>query len=151
MALAIIATAVATSTLVSAQDTTGANSIVAAIAAKFNLNQSDVQAVFDEEHTKREAEMQKQTETKLTEAVSAGKITEAQKQAILAKMTEMKNNRPEKGAFQNMTEEQRKAQMEAKKGEMDAWLSQNGLTQEVFRELMGGPHGKGGRGMMMKP
>lgn len=149
MALAIIATTIATSSIVSAQDATGSNSIVAAIAAKFNLNQSDVQAVFDEEHNKREAEMQKQVETKLTQAVTDGKITEAQKQAIIAKMTEMKSNRPDKAAFQSMTEDQRKAQMEARKAEMDAWLSQNGLTQEIFRELVGGPRGRG-HGMMMK-
>ena len=46
LALAIIAGAVATSSFVSAQDTTGPNSLVAAIASKFNLNQTDVQKVL---------------------------------------------------------------------------------------------------------
>lgn len=149
LALAIITAAAATSGFVSAQDTTGPNSLVAAIAAKFNLNQTDVQAVFDEERTKHEEEMKTQTEAKLTQAVTDGKITEAQKQAIIAKMTEMHNNRPNKDDFKNLTQEQRKAQMDQKKTEMDSWLSQNGLTQETFRELMGGPKGHGGR-MMMK-
>ena len=149
MALAIIATALGTSSMVSAQDTTGANSIVAAIAAKFNLNQADVQAVFDEEHDKREAEMKAQIETKLTQAVADGKITEAQKQAIVTHFEQMKANRPDKADFQNLTDEQIKARMETKKTEMDAWLSQNGLTHETLREVMGGPFKASGRGDKM--
>lgn len=151
LALAIITAAVTTSSFVSAQDTTGANSLVAAIAQKFNLNQNDVQAVFDEERNKSEAQMKTQMEAKLTQAVTDGKITEAQKQAIIAKMAEMKNNRPDKEEFQNLTKEQRKARMDEKKAEMDTWLSQNGLTREVFQQVMGAFKGGHGRRMMMKP
>lgn len=148
MALAIITTAVATSGLVSAQDTTGPNSLVAAIAAKFNLNQADVQSVFDEEKSKHENEMKTQLETKLTQAVTEGKITEAQKQAIIAHMQEMQNNRPNKGEFQNLTKEQIKAKMDERKAQEDAWLSQNGLTRETLQGIIGGPKGFGHRGMM---
>lgn len=146
MALAIIATAVATSSMVSAQDTTGSNSIVSAIAAKFNLNQADVQAVFDEEHSKREAEMKAQMETKLTQAVADGKITEAQKQAILTHFTQMKEERLNFGEFKNLTAEQRQAKMEEKKKDMESFLSQNGLTHETLQEIMGGSKGFGGMG-----
>ncbi len=133
--------------LVSAQDTTGANSMVAAIAQKFNLNQSDVQTVFDEQRSKHQAEMKSQMESKLTQAVADGKITEAQKQAILTHHDAMKDSRPNRGEFQNLTEEQRKAKMDERRAEMDAWLSQNGLTQEKLQEVMG-HRGMGGKMMM---
>lgn len=149
MALAIIATAITTSTIVSAQNTAGPNSLVAAIAAKFNLNQADVQEVFDEEYQKHRAEMKAQLEQRLTQAVKNGKITEVQKQAILAKHQEIQYSRPNRQEFENLAPEQRRAKMDEKKAEMDEWLSQNGLTRELFRELTGGFPGKGGRGMMM--
>lgn len=151
LAAAIIGSVLASSNFVSAQESTSANSLVAAIASKFNLNQADVQAVFDEQREKHHEEMEAKLEARLTQAVTEGKITEAQKQAILAKHEEMRNNRPDRSGLQNMSSEERQSQMEARRSEMKAWLSQNGLSQEVFQELMGGPHGKGGRGMMMKP
>lgn len=143
LAAAIIASVFASSNIVSAQDTTGANSLVAAIAAKFNLNQADVQAVFDEEHNKREAEMKAQMETKLTEAVTAGKITEAQKTAIQEKFGQpfMMKIKPEEA--KEMSEEDVIKIRDEKKAEMDAWLSQNGLTHELLREVMGHPKGFG--------
>ena len=151
LAAAIIGSILASSNMVSAQNTAGSNSLVAAIATKFNLNQSDVQAVFDEQREKHQAERKAEIETKLTQAVADGKITEAQKQAILARHQEMQSNRPDKDEMRNMTAEQRNAKMEERRSEMNAWLSTNGLSQDIFRELMGGPQDKGGRGMMMKP
>ena len=148
LAVAIIAAGLMSTNLVSAQDATGANSLVAAIAQKFNLNQTDVQAVFDEQRSKHQAEMKAQMETKLTQAVADGKITEAQKQAILAHHTQAKENRPDKAEFKNLTEEQRKAKMDQKKTEMDSFLSQNGLTRETLQEIMG-HKGMGGRKMFM--
>lgn len=150
LALAIIGTSLATTNFVSAQNTTGSNSLVAAIAAKFNLNQSDVQAVFDEEHQKRETEMKQQMEAKLTQAVADGKITEAQKQAILKKFAEMKNNRPNPDEFKNLTQEQRKAKMDEKKKEMETWANQNGIDLQTLQGLIGhagkrfGPRGRMG-------
>jgi hypothetical protein len=149
LALAIITTALASSTIVSAQDSNGHNSIVEAIAAKFNLNQSDVQAVFEEERTKHEQQMQANLEQKLTQAVTDGKITEAQKQAIIAKMSEQKNNRPNPEEFKNLTAEQRKAKMDEKKTEMENWAKENGLTLETLHSIIGGPKGMG-HGMMFK-
>lgn len=150
LALAIIAAGLMTTNMVSAQDANGSNSLVAAIASKFNLNQADVQSVFDEQRSKHQAERKAEIETKLTQAVADGKITEAQKQAIITHFTEMKEDRPSKEEFQNLTEEQIKAKMEARKAESDAWLSQNGLTHEKLQEIMGGPKGMGGRKMMFR-
>jgi hypothetical protein len=143
LAAAIIASVFASSHIVSAQDSAGGNSLVAAIASKFNLNQADVQAVFDEERSKHEAEMKAQMEAKVTQAVTDGKITEAQKKAIQEKFGAPFAKRVEPGQFEDMSEEQRQAFHEQKKAEMDTWLSQNGLTQETLQEVMGHPKGFG--------
>jgi phospholipase C len=150
LALAIIGTAVATSSFVNAQDSTGPNSLVAAIAAKFNLNQADVQAVFNEEREKHHVEMKAQMEQKLTQAVIDGKITEAQKQAIINHFGEMKAKKIEKGQLGQMSDEQIKAFKESKKAEMDSWLSQNGLTHELLQEVMGHPKGFGGKHFVIR-
>src|SRR5688500_1654770 len=75
---------------VSAQDTSATSpSIVQKIAQRFNLSQTDVQKVFDEAHEERMSKMKVQVEERLNQAVKDGKITEAQKQALLSKFTEM--------------------------------------------------------------
>ncbi len=149
LALAIIGTAVATSGFVSAQDTSGPNSLVSAIAQKFNLNESDVQSVFDEQRAKHREEMKANLEQKLTKAVADGKITEAQKAAILAKITANQADKPDFGEFKNLTPEQRKAKMDEKRTEMENWAKENGLTLDTLHDLIGGP-GRFGKGMMFK-
>lgn len=147
LALAIIGMAVASSSFVSAQDSSGPNSLITAIAQKFNLNQADVQAVFDEQRTKHHEQMKASLEQKLTQAVTDGKITEAQKQAILTKLSELHENKPNFEEFKNLTSEQRKAKMEEKKTEMETWATQNGLTLDKLHEIIGGPFGFGKRMM----
>src|SRR5690349_14401657 len=63
--------------------------LVQKIAQKFGLKESDVQTVFDEVRSEKQTEMQARFEEKLTQAVKDGKITEAQKTAIIAKHKEM--------------------------------------------------------------
>jgi outer membrane murein-binding lipoprotein Lpp len=70
-----------------AADTTSTNpmdSLVTRLSEKFNLNKSDVQAVFDENRTAMETKHQQEVTDRLTQAVTDGKLTEAQKTAILA-------------------------------------------------------------------
>ncbi len=150
LAVAIITAAVAGSSFVSAQDTTGPDSLISRIAQKFNLNENEVKAVFDEEKTQKEVEMKAQLEKKLNQAVSDGKITEAQRQAIAAKFGTPFTIKFEKG---KMTHEQMKTFHEKKQAEMDQWLKDNNLTKETLSEILG--HGKGGfpgkRVFMMPP
>ncbi len=147
LALAIIGGALATSNFVSAQDATidqgPFQSVISKIAQKFNLNEADVKAVFDEDMNARHEEMKKQMEEKLTQAVKDGKITEAQKQAIQEKFAQPFMVKFKPTAGQEMSEEEMKTMHEQKKSEMDAWLSQNGLTHETLREVMGHPKGFG--------
>jgi len=147
--------------------------LVSAIAQKFNLSEADVQTVFDEQRTKMEAEQeanraqmeaehQAKFETKLSELVTAGKLTQAQANAIKAKKAELQakmesakqTRRTQMQNMKNMTQEQRKAAMEARKTEMETqrtalqqWAKDNGISEEyMYLVNMGGGLGMGGHG-----
>lgn len=156
--LPVIGIAILGSTLfgaqyVSAQDATSSSSIVQKIAEKFNLNATDVQKVFDEEHAARSAERQAAFEKNLSQAVTDGKITATQKDAIAKKFAAMKTGKSaDHEAFKSMTDEERQKAMETKKQELADWASEIGLTTEVLQEVLGrkggmGFHGGFGRGM----
>ncbi len=149
MAAGTIAVGAAT---VSAQtvDESGYPSIVTKIAEKFNLNQDEVRAVFDEEREARQADMQQRMEDRLTEAVKAGELTEAQKQAILTKHEEMQAEREANfESMKSMTQEQRQAAMEAKRTELQTWAQSQGIDMKYLmmfgRGGHGGPGGFGGK------
>lgn len=128
---------------VSAQDTEDTSStLVQKIAAKFSLNEDDVQKVFDEARNEHHAEMQKNQTERLRELVTEGKITEAQKTLIVNKQNELQANKPNRNSFKDLTPVERKSQMEAKKTELDSWAKENGIDPQY---LMGG-FGPGGRG-----
>src|SRR3989338_237342 len=65
--------------------------MVQKIAERFGLNQDDVQKVFDEEHQARKAEMETKFNERLSQLVADGKLTEEQKQAIIAKRAELES------------------------------------------------------------
>lgn len=78
--------------------------IIQKLVERFGLNEEEVKAVFDEEKTKRQQEMKVRFEERLNQSVSEGKITQEQKEAIMAKKDEMKANR---GEFKDLTPEER--------------------------------------------
>jgi hypothetical protein len=109
------------------------HSLVQKVADKFNLNQDEVQAVFDEAHKERHAEMEAKFEEQLSQYVSEGKITEEQKQLILQKHEEMKANREtNKETFRNLSDEERRTQMEQKRAELEAWAEENGIDLQYL-------------------
>ncbi|MEK9143674.1 MAG: hypothetical protein AAB481_03535 [Patescibacteria group bacterium] len=63
------------------------------MVAKFGLSESDIQSVFDEARNERQTRMQTRFDDKLSQAVKDGKLTEVQKQAILAKQKELQANK----------------------------------------------------------
>jgi hypothetical protein len=125
-----------------AQDTTDHHAnLIQQLAQKLGVSEDKVKTAFDEIHSDKHAQMQSQMEQRLSQAVTDGKITEAQKQAILVKFAEMKNNMPVKiDGFKNMSQEQRRQAMESKHTELESWAQQNGISLETLRELM--PHHK---------
>lgn len=138
-------------TQVHAEDITGRNgqAIVQKIAQKFGLKETDVQAVFDQNRQDRQKEHETAYEAKLSGYVKEGKITEAQKQLILAKHKELQTAHQQN--MQNMqgkTPEEKKAAMEkwqktmeTERAELEAWAKANGIdpTYLMFGE---GPRGQ---------
>jgi hypothetical protein len=150
---------IATSVLAGALVLTGAYGIQKANAAtdtnfppmiqklvdKFNLNKDEVSKLVEENRTARQDEREDDFEKKLTEAVIAGKITEAQKTAILAKHEELQTKRE---ALRDQNQDNRQAmrtQMEAIRTEMQDFLKSQGVDQSILPEPKG-PQG-GGMGM----
>ena len=109
--------------------------LVTAIAKKFNLDQAQVQAVVDDyqktEQSTRQKDMQQRETDSLAKLVADGKITEAQKQLIIAEMTALKAKyNPENS--KSLTDEQRKTQMQAERDELAAWAKANNIDEKYL-------------------
>ncbi len=126
--------------------------LVAAIASRFGLNTSDVQAVVDNVMTAKRAEMeakqQQNVATRLSQAVTDGKITSAQAALITAKAAEVKATfEADRTTDQTLTEEQRMAKMKARMDSLKAWATTNNIPEQYLRFVGGhGGPGMGGRG-----
>jgi hypothetical protein len=116
--------------------------VIQKLVEKFNLNKDEVSAVLTQDRTERQAEREADFSTKLSEAVTAGKITETQKTAILAKHEEVQAKRE---ALKTGTREDRKTQMQALRTEMQDFLKTQGIDESVMPAPQG-PRGGMGEG-----
>lgn len=118
----------------------GMDNLVQAIASKFNLNIDDVQQVFDEQRylgqAERKAEFAEHATEKLAQAVTDGKLTQAQADLITAKLAELQANKPE---LTGKTPEEMRETMKAQKEELKKWAADNGLPAG-FLPAGHGPH-----------
>jgi len=112
----------------------GYPSIIQKLVERFGLNEEEVKTVFDEARGERQQQMQDRFEERLNQAVSDGKITEEQKQAILAKKAEMQVNR---GEFKDFSPEERQEKMQAHREEMQTWAEANGIDISQIHSLLG--------------
>ncbi len=127
----------------SASADTGNGSLAQKIAQKFNLNQDEVESVLEEHHEQKKAEHKQDRSEKLSQAVSDGKITEEQKDKIVAKIEEFDSEREaSKGKAKQMSKEERKAMMDTKRNELKEWADQNDIPEEALHYLM--PHRRHG-------
>jgi len=119
--------------------------VVQKLVERFGLAEDEVKAVFDEARAEQKQQMQARFEERLSQFVSDGKITEEQKQAILAKKEKIQANR---GDCAGLSAEERKQKMEEHRQEMETWAGENGIDSSLLPMLMGGgPRGGfGGRG-----
>ena len=125
-----------------------------AIAQKFNLSQSDVQLVVTDWHTKQHTQMEEKMKENLSARLDAlvkeGKLTAAQKQAILNKFAEQKNDF-KLSDLKDKTSDERRAAMEQKKTDLENWAKSQGIDLTLLPEIMGGHHMRmGGRGGMYR-
>jgi hypothetical protein len=135
----------------STSGTTG-TSIVDKIAAKFGLKKADVQAVFDQDHADHEATELTDLQTKLKTAVTDGKLTQAQSDAIVTEFKSLESSRhANRSKMSTMTDAERKAAMDAERTTFDTWVSTNNIPQEYVLLLHGGHGGPGEHDGMMAP
>ena len=103
------------------------SSLIEKIAAKFNLSQAEVQAVFDEDRTAREAEIRQElrekTEAGLNQALTDGELTQAQKDLITAKLAELETRTEEVRKIEDV--EDRKAAMDQLRADLSKWAAEN--------------------------
>jgi hypothetical protein len=122
----------------------GNNTIVQMLAERFGVEESEVEAVFDEHRTVRMQERQQEMEGRLEDAVNEGLLTSEQKDALLQKMEEWHSEKPD---FGSMTREEHREAMESHRDEMQQWAEDNGIDLSVIHM---GRDGFGGRGGMHK-
>jgi len=130
-------------------NTGGGTSIVDKIATKFNLNKSDVQAVFDEDRESHEADMQARMQERLSQAVTDGKLTQDQADYITQAMAEIKSLT--KGQRPDEMDQSTKDQLKAKMDALRAWAQENDIDLRLVGRGPGGPGGHMGGPMMSAP
>lgn len=131
---------------VSAQDSGNYASIVQKIAEKFNLNEADVQAVFDEEREEHRADMQARWAERLDDLVNDGRITTQQKQAILDKHEEMHNKMLE---WKDLSHEERRKNMQKLHEDFKTWAEGEGIDLPFLGPFGGGFRHRFKAGYMM--
>lgn len=120
------------------------SSLVDKIATKFNLNKSDVQAVFDEQKTTRDAARETEIKAAVTQLVTDGKLSLAQADAINAKRADLqKDHEANRATMDGLSPEARKEKMETKRSELESWAKSQGIPTEYLRYVVG----HGGPGM----
>lgn len=116
-------------------------SLVTAITEKFHLNESEVQAVFDAQKEKQEERRGMSPKERIAEAVENGMLTQAQADAIVAKI-------PEQKAFlkslEDMEKSDRKAALEKNMTELEAWAEENDIPAFLLKFAQPGAHGPRG-------
>lgn len=115
-------------------------SLVQAIATKFNLKTTDVQAVFDSQKTEMDAQRTQDYKTSLDQAVKDGKLTQAQEDLLVAKQAEEKTFMD---SLKSMSATDRQTAMQTHMTDLKKWATDNNIPQEY---LPMGPGGRGGHG-----
>ncbi|GIW62952.1 MAG: hypothetical protein KatS3mg090_0778 [Patescibacteria group bacterium] len=132
---AIIATvAVSSSTIFAESDS---NSLVDKIAKKFGLKKEEVQQVFDEHKKEMYVQRQQKFQEYLDQQVKQGKITEEQKQKILQKQQEL---RQEIEQLKNLDPDRKREQVKQLKQDYQNWLKENNIPLNLKPEKPGFKH-----------
>lgn len=123
---------------VGAQESISYPPIVQKLADRFGLNPDEVEEVFEEERANHHAQVLQNFEDRLDEAVSEGKITFEQKEAILDKHEEMQAKMSEllnKGLSPYQMHEEMRAHHE----ELRAWAEEHDIDIPFMALNVKGP------------
>jgi hypothetical protein len=124
----------------------GRSGLISWLAEKFNLETTDVQAIFDEFRDQKQVNFQARYEAFLDQAVLDGELTQEQADSILGKHTEIKNFRE---GLRGQTPEEIQSAMESEREDLKQWAADNNVPERFLRFGRGPGAGRGpGRGMM---
>ena len=139
-----------TASVVNAQSTTRStadsarSSIIDKLAAKFGVDKSEVQAVFDEEHAARDAERLTKLTDKLASYVGDGSITQEQSDKILAKFKEIQTARDAaKDNLDSLSKDERRAKMDEQRTAFKEWVKSSGIPEQYAKLALGFSRGHG--------
>lgn len=118
--------------------------LVQQIAQRFNLSESDVQKVFDDVRVEHQQEMKTNWDNRLSQLVTDGKITDAQKNLIIAKHNEIQT---QMDALRDLSPEERHTKMQEISDSLKQWASDNNIDLQTVGLF--GMHAGFGRGFMM--
>lgn len=128
-----------------AEDLANYPRIVQKIADRFGLDEDEVQKVLVEFREEHKAQMQENFYTRLNNLVESGKITANQKQAIISKFEEMKE---EHKKLDDLSPEERNAKIKDhlnnrknRAKELKTWAQENNIDLELLPKMHIG-HGK---------
>ncbi len=130
---------------VTAATSTGTRTPLAqAIANAFHLDQSKVQSVIDQNHTANQAVREQNYEQRLSQAVTDGKITPAQKDLILAEHNKLAGELKSAMSNTSVTPAERRTSMQKIRTEAQDWATQNNIDAKWL--LVPGGFGRGHMG-----
>lgn len=112
--------------------------LIQALVQRFNLKTSDVQQFFQDQESQHAAELLTQLDTRLATFVTQGKLTEAQKTALVAKAKEAQAKHEE---ARKLSPEECKKLMDKYRTELETWATQQGIDKQFLGMIMGGPGG----------
>jgi len=138
---AIIAIMAVTSAGIAGAQSFGNPDIVQKLAERFGLNVEEVQRVFDQQRDERMQQAQEKMNDRLEEFEQEGRITEDQKNQILAKQEEVQSQILDLG---DLSPEERKEKMSQIKTDLRDWAEENGIDIPLGLGIMG-PMGRGFR------
>ena len=136
---------VAANTFATTQTNNGQSSLIDALVKKFNLNKTDVQKVFDEQHSVHQTEMKTARETALKQALSDKKINQEQYDHIVAAWKEIDTAMDAAGTPESQTSEQHNT-IKTKMDALRDWMKQQNITPENIGLPKPGGRGHGGPG-----
>lgn len=123
-----------------AATTNSKKSLVQDIADTFHVDQSKVQAVFDQHKAANQAGRETAYENRLAQAVAGGKLTADQKSALIA---EHQTLQAKLDAAMKLSGAERRAAQKAVRTQAQAWAKDHGID---VKWLLGGGR-MGGRGL----
>lgn len=113
-------------------------SLVTAIATKFNLEETEVQAVFNEQRNQMQGQREQVFVDRIAQAVTDGDLTQEQADQLQDKRTAIESLRE---GLTDATDEDRRAAMKDAMDDLRQWAIDNNIPREYVP--MGG-HGKPG-------